>query len=75
MRILTIGNMFTIPAFLYDIFLYGGILLTFISIGMLLFGTMKKKSGKIWLIVFIAGVLMLVPVVLSMIYGLGERIA
>lgn len=75
MRMVTIGDLFKLPWFLYDIFLYGGILLTVISIGMIIFGAVKKKEKnyyKVWFIILIAGVLMLVPVVLSMICGLGE---
>lgn len=34
------------PCFYYDIFSYGGILLTFISIGMIIFGAIKKKEKK-----------------------------
>lgn len=78
MRILTIGNVFKIPVFLYDICLYGGVLLTLISIGMMIFDTIKKKEKKyykVWLIILIVGVLMLVPIVLSIIYGLGESVA
>lgn len=75
MRILTIGNMFEIPLLLYDCFLYGGILLTFISTGMFIFALKRKKYYKVWLSILVVGVLMLVPIVLSMIYGLGESMA
>lgn len=78
MRIVTIGDLFKFPMLLYDTFLYGGILLTSISIGMIIFGAIKKKEKKyyrVWFIILIAGVLMLVPIVLSMIYGLGESMA
>ena len=78
MRMVTIGDWFKLPMLLYDIFLYGGILLTLISIGMMIFGAIKKKGKKyykVWFMILIAGVLMLVPIVLAMIYGLGESIA
>lgn len=78
MRILIIGNTFRIPLLLYDICLYGGILLTLASAGALLFGTIKSKKthgSGVWPIIFIAGILMLVPVALAMIYGLGEQMA
>lgn len=77
-RYLIIGNLFRIPALLYDILLYGGILLTFLSIGMLIYGSLKKKekkSRKVWLIALIVGVLMLLPIVCAMRYGLGESVA
>lgn len=78
MRMVTIGDLFELPMLLYDIFLYGGILLTFISVGMIVLGAIKKKEKKYykaWSMILIAGVLMLVPIVLSMIYGLGESMA
>lgn len=78
MRILIIGNIFRFPLLLYDICLYGGILLTLASAGALLFGAIKNKKthrSGVWLIAFIAGLLMLVPVVLAMRYGLGEQMA
>lgn len=78
MRMVTIGDWFELPMLLYDIFLYGGILLTFVSIGMMIFGAIKKNETndyKVWFLILIAGVLMLVPIVLSMIYGLGESMA
>ena len=78
MRILIIGNIFRIPLLLYDICLYGGILLTLASTGALLLGSIKNKKthrSGVWPIIFIAGILMLVPIVLAMIYGLGEQIA
>lgn len=78
MRILTIGNLFSIPMFLYDIFLYGAILLTLILIGMIIFGTVKKKEKKYYRvcwIILIAAVLMFIPIALSMIFGLGESVA
>lgn len=52
--------------------------MTLISIGMIIFGTIKKKEKKYceaWLLILIVGVLMLIPIALSMICGLGESVA
>lgn len=72
MNKVTIGDLFKLSMPIYGIFLYGGILLTFISIGMIIFGAIKKKEKKyynIWFIILGAGVLLLIPVVLTKIYA------
>ncbi len=69
MNKVTMGNLFKLSMPVYGIFLYRGILLTFISVGMIVFGTIKKKEKKYYNIWFIilggAGVLLLVPVMLA----------
>lgn len=64
MRILIIGNIFRLPLPLYDICLYGGILLTLASTGVFLFGAIKNKEThrpSVWFIVLAAGMLISSP--------------
>lgn len=78
MRYFTIGDIFRFPAFLYNVLTYGGLLLVLISIGMAIFGAIKKKEKKYYkvcLIISIVAVLMLVPMILAAIFGLGESMA
>lgn len=54
-------NWLMIPQFLYYVLFVGGELLTLVSVGMIIYSAMKKKSMRhilCWLIVLVIGVLL-----------------